>query len=219
MYVDHPENIPSGSCIELSQAIDSVEVQWGLDGLGLKAGWNKVSLRLGSGSITNGDSFKTIKNLRMFILNIKGELTFKVDNVVLSKGRVSSDTAAFDKTLAAAQTFLSTHKNEALQQVVALAEKAMSKADVDALAPKLAAALAAAEEVGDGLWGDVNGDGKVTTADAATALQFAAELIDEDAINAAVSDVNGDGKVTTADAALILQKCAELLEKFPVEKD
>lgn len=65
-------------------------------------------------------------------------------------------------------------------------------------------------------FGDVNGDGKVSTADAALVLQCAAELIQADALNVAAGDVNGDGKVSTADAALILQFAAELIDTFPV---
>lgn len=65
------------------------------------------------------------------------------------------------------------------------------------------------------LLGDANGDGKVSTADAALVLQFAAELLGEDALAMAVADVNGDGKVTTADAALILQYAAEVIDRFP----
>ena len=57
--------------------------------------------------------------------------------------------------------------------------------------------------------GDVNSDGKVDTADAVLALQYAAGLIGDDAINVRAADVNGDGVVDTADAVAILQKAAE----------
>ena len=57
--------------------------------------------------------------------------------------------------------------------------------------------------------GDANSDGVVDTADAVLALQYAAGLIGDDAINVRAADVNGDGKVDTADAALILQKTAK----------
>ncbi len=65
--------------------------------------------------------------------------------------------------------------------------------------------------------GDVNGDGAIDTADAVLVLQRAAELIDDNALNAAAADVNGDGAIDTADAVLILQKAAELIERFPAE--
>ena len=58
--------------------------------------------------------------------------------------------------------------------------------------------------------GDVNGDGKVTTADAREALRAATGLteLSEDAKKAA--DINGDGEITTADAREILQKAIDL---------
>lgn len=65
--------------------------------------------------------------------------------------------------------------------------------------------------------GDVNGDEKVSTADAAVLLQYAAELLEDGTLNTMIGDVNGDGKVSTADAALVLQFAAELLEEFPAK--
>ncbi|MDG6219036.1 MAG: cohesin domain-containing protein, partial [Candidatus Thermoplasmatota archaeon] len=52
----------------------------------------------------------------------------------------------------------------------------------------------------ESLKGDVNGDGKITSADALLALQMAVGLIEEDL----VADMNDDGKVTSLDAAMIL---------------
>ena len=215
MYVDHPENIPGGSCIELSQVVDSIEVQWGLDGLGLKAGWNKVQLRLGGGSLSRPEEFKTVKNLRMFIVNMTAELTFKVDNIVLSKGRVAANTAAFDATLAEAKATLERVDDAALKKIVALADMAMSQADVDALTPRLRAAIDAVETPDDVTLGDANGDGEVDTADAVRILQRAADLLDQTELDMTAADVNGDGEVDTADAVLVLQKVAGLIDEFP----
>lgn len=67
------------------------------------------------------------------------------------------------------------------------------------------------------LTGDANGDGKVNTADAALVLQYAAELLPDEAVQLTAADVDGNGKVSTADAALILQYAAELLSRFPVD--
>ena len=215
MYVDHPENIPGGSCIELSQVVDSIEIQWGLDGLGLKAGWNKVQLRLGGGSLSRPEEFKTVKNLRMFIVNMTAELTFKVDNIVLSKGRVAANTATFDATLAEAKALLEKVDDAALKKIVELADMATSQADVDALTPRLRAAIDAVELPADVTLGDVNGDGAIDTADAVLILQRAAKLIDDTALSAAAADVNGDGAIDTADAVLVLQKAAKLIDEFP----
>lgn len=66
-------------------------------------------------------------------------------------------------------------------------------------------------------FGDTNRDGTVDTADAVLTLQFAAALIDDNALYVAAADVNGDKAVDTADAVLILQKAAGLIERFPAE--
>jgi len=52
----------------------------------------------------------------------------------------------------------------------------------------------------DSLKGDVNGDGKVNSADALLALKMAVGILEEDLI----ADMNDDGKVTSIDAAEIL---------------
>ncbi|MBR1810410.1 MAG: dockerin type I repeat-containing protein [Clostridia bacterium] len=59
--------------------------------------------------------------------------------------------------------------------------------------------------------GDVNGDGKVSSVDARTALRYSARLTTEatDAQLLAL-DMNGDGKVKTADARLILRTAARI---------
>ncbi|HDN65187.1 MAG TPA: DUF3344 domain-containing protein [Methanosarcinales archaeon] len=56
---------------------------------------------------------------------------------------------------------------------------------------------------GVALPGDINGDGTVTTDDAAIAMQMAASGEYSD-----VADVSGDGEVTSLDALMILQKAA-----------
>ena len=69
----------------------------------------------------------------------------------------------------------------------------------------------------DGLLGDVDSDGKITTTDARLTLQYAAKKIGEDALNTGVADVDGDGKYSTTDARLILQKAAKKIDQFPAE--
>ena len=53
--------------------------------------------------------------------------------------------------------------------------------------------------------GDVNGDGRITSADARLALRAAVSLETLDAVKLLAADANGDGKVTSADARLILR--------------
>ena len=62
--------------------------------------------------------------------------------------------------------------------------------------------------------GDVNGDGNVTTADAAALLSYAAETkqLGDEQLEAA--DVNGDGVADTKDAVEILKYSAEKISSF-----
>ncbi len=55
--------------------------------------------------------------------------------------------------------------------------------------------------------GDLNGDGYLTPADAAIALQLAVNGAHDDA-----ADVSGDGQTTSLDALMILQAAAEIVE-------
>ena len=66
------------------------------------------------------------------------------------------------------------------------------------------------------IWGDVNGDNKVTCRDARLILKYIAGTIDETGLNLTLADVNGDGMVTTRDARLILKLITEQIEHFPV---
>ena len=60
------------------------------------------------------------------------------------------------------------------------------------------------------LLGDMNGDGKVTAADALLALRIAVGLVPSTPAEIAIGDLNGDGKITAADALLILRKAVGL---------
>ena len=68
--------------------------------------------------------------------------------------------------------------------------------------------------VGDGLLGDVNGDGKVDKADAQMILDYEAKRIDR-ALSLKTADVSGDGVIDSSDAVLILQYAAGTLKEFP----
>ena len=54
-----------------------------------------------------------------------------------------------------------------------------------------------------GIYGDVNGDEKITARDALLILRYAIKLTTLTDVQIAVSDVNGDGKANTSDAMLI----------------
>lgn len=57
---------------------------------------------------------------------------------------------------------------------------------------------------------DINGDGKITAADARLALRAAAKIDTLDGVYAMAADVNDDGKITAMDARTILRKAAGL---------
>lgn len=69
------------------------------------------------------------------------------------------------------------------------------------------------------VWGDVDGDGAVTSTDARLTLQYyAGKLQDTANLDLTVADVDGDNKVTSTDARLILQYYAGKISGFPVEE-
>ncbi len=71
----------------------------------------------------------------------------------------------------------------------------------------------------NGLYGDANCDGEVTSADAAAILRALVGLEELSAQGAINADVDGDGEVTAADASAILRYLVQLIEKFPVEEE
>ena len=71
--------------------------------------------------------------------------------------------------------------------------------------------LSAADRTGYGYQpGDLNRDGRITTADARAALRIAVKLDKQTDLALRIGDVTGDGAVTTADARLILRKAIGL---------
>ena len=67
------------------------------------------------------------------------------------------------------------------------------------------------------VWGDADGDGEVTAADALLTMRFVMDIIPEEDICAGNINVNGDEDYTMADALLIFRKVMGLIDLFPVE--
>jgi len=65
--------------------------------------------------------------------------------------------------------------------------------------------------------GDVDGDGRITAADARLTLRFSARLIDLTEQQKKAADINGDGKITAANARRVLRWSARL-ESPPTEE-
>ena len=68
------------------------------------------------------------------------------------------------------------------------------------------------------VYGDVNGDGKINTADAAITYASVNKKITLKEEQLKAADVNGDGKVNAADAAIIYAYVNKKIAQFPVEK-
>jgi len=78
-------------------------------------------------------------------------------------------------------------------------------------------AESAAESV---LYGDANGDGTITAADATLTLRYVKNKLSESLLSSVRvdnMDVNGDGMITASDAMLILRFVKNKLVKFPAD--
>ena len=67
----------------------------------------------------------------------------------------------------------------------------------------------------EGLFGDIDGDGNITAADARLALRMSVDIMHDDGIpftdkQITAADVDRDGRVTGADARLLLRKAVGL---------
>ena len=65
-------------------------------------------------------------------------------------------------------------------------------------------------------FGDVDGDGDITSTDARLILQYYAVKITANDLNTAAADVDADGSITSTDARLVLQYYAGKIPFFPV---
>ena len=74
-------------------------------------------------------------------------------------------------------------------------------------------------EVIDVVYGDVTGDGRVNSADAAAILRYSVGLLEFTENQKRAADVTGDGRINSADAAAILRYSVGLIDKFPVEEN
>ncbi len=66
------------------------------------------------------------------------------------------------------------------------------------------------------LYGDVNGDGVISKADATMIQQYIVELVELDNIQKIAADVTGDGDITVDDATEIQMLLVGLIDEFEV---
>ena len=70
---------------------------------------------------------------------------------------------------------------------------------------------------GDGMKGDMDGDGEITVADALKALRIAAKLVEATEDDMETGDVDGDGEITVSDALKILRVAAKLANQSSLQ--
>ncbi len=68
------------------------------------------------------------------------------------------------------------------------------------------------------MWGDANGDGRVTVGDATCVQRHVAEIEKIPEENLKAAHVGGNGMLTVKDATLIQQYVAEMIDHFPAEE-
>ncbi len=66
------------------------------------------------------------------------------------------------------------------------------------------------------LYGDVNGDGIISKADATMIQQYLVDLVELDNIQKIAADVNGDGTINVIDVTDINKLLAGLIDEFEV---
>lgn len=138
IYLDYPINLPGGSDFEISQQVDKVEIAYTLNSLSLKQGWNHVVVPISAAGKANIGDFKTLNYLRIFWRNLDETITFKVDDITLSKGKFAADRTELDELLEMAEEMLEDDPdNEALAEALALADLVNTQRSVDLLVEKL----------------------------------------------------------------------------------
>ncbi len=224
LYVDDPTAIPGGSCIELSQTVDQIEVQWGLDSLGLHAGWNKIQLRMGNGSLTKPEEFQTLNNIRLFVVNMTKPIVMRLDDIVLAKGKAAADIDEWSKQVAEAEQVLEAAEYPAdqlakLQAALTAAEDAKTQRDVDVAAETLKTIMESLTKAPAVTYGDVNNDGNIDSSDARIVLQAAVNKVTLTEEQILAADVDGNETIDSSDARAILQKAVNKIDQFDVEKN
>ena len=69
----------------------------------------------------------------------------------------------------------------------------------------------------NGVLGDVDSDGAITSTDARLTLQFCVDKVTKEDLDTTLADVDGDGDITTTDARLMLQRAVDKIDRFPAE--
>jgi hypothetical protein len=69
---------------------------------------------------------------------------------------------------------------------------------------------------GDIVYGDLNGDGRINSVDAALLSRYVLEIIDSFPAPLESADLNGDSRINSVDAAILSRYVLEIISSFPV---
>lgn len=162
IYVSKASAIGEGSCFELSQVMDSVEIQYGIPEMELRDGWNKVQLKISEMNQTAVDQMSRIRKIRFFCLNLSDDLTIALDDIVLTRCPGAAEASDFGKqqitalneAIAAAKKVDTSKASQKLKDALEVAQaaantlnlKTATARDVQVTAEALAAAVKAVED-------------------------------------------------------------------------
>lgn len=74
------------------------------------------------------------------------------------------------------------------------------------------------EESSDMMYGDLNGDGKVTSTDLTIMKRRVLKMIDEFSVPDKYGDLNGDGKITSTDLTILKRYLLKAIKELPINK-
>jgi hypothetical protein len=97
-------------------------------------------------------------------------------------------------------------------------EYSLDSAKVQSVIADMGAALDGLTDKNKIIYGDIDGDGKVTDADGQMAMQAGVGTIELTSTQRIAADVNGDGYCDSSDALLIWKYADGTIDKFPVEQ-
>ncbi len=140
LYLDDPSLLRGGSNLEFSQEVDQIEFAWEVSTLGLEPGWNHLQLKLGTAMQSGMANFKTLENIRLFLF-LSGPAVFKVDDIVLSRGKYAPDRSGLDALIAEAEALLPEGNSET-ETLLRRAKNACSQREVDLFTERLEKLLA-----------------------------------------------------------------------------
>jgi hypothetical protein len=135
-----------------------------------------------------------------------GGVSYNVDATKLSAARANF------------VTHLGTIAGSGTKVAVGGVEYSLDSAKVQSVIADMGAALDGLTDKNKIIYGDIDGDGKVTEADGQMVMQAGTGAIELTSTQRIAADVNGDGYCDSSDALLIWKYADGTIDKFPVEQ-